>query len=76
MRFQVTMNMPSFTGNLVHQVIAEYPVDSLEEFTKALSETDFLIVEEWYRDNETKELYVAGEVAINPLMVGKVKASR
>ena len=74
MKFQVTMNMPSFTaGNLVHQVIAEYPVRSLKEFVAALSFNDFLIVDEWYRNAETKEYYFAGEVALNPLIVGKVK---
>jgi len=74
MKFQVTMNMPSFTaGNLVHQVIAEYPVRSLEDFIKALSSVDFLIVDEWYRNAETKEYYFAGQVALNPLIIGKVK---
>jgi hypothetical protein len=74
MKFQVTMNMPSFTaGNLVHQVIAEYPVRSLEDFIKALSSADFIIVDEWYRNAETKEYYFAGQVALNPLIVGKVK---
>jgi hypothetical protein len=74
MKFQVTMNMPSFAaGNLVHQVIAEYPASSLADFIKALSSADFIIVDEWYRNAETKEYYFAGQVALNPLIVGKVK---
>ncbi|MEI8344804.1 MAG: hypothetical protein WCG06_01895 [Candidatus Omnitrophota bacterium] len=74
MKFQITMNMPSFTaGNLVHQIIADYPCKSLTEFIKVLSANDFVVVDEWYRNAETKEYYIAGEVALNPLIVGKIK---
>jgi hypothetical protein len=74
MKFQITMNMASFSGNnLVHQIIGEYPVNSLEEFIKVLSGNDFVIVEEWYRNVESREYYRAGTVALNPLLIGKLK---
>lgn len=73
MRFQITLNMPSFSGNSVHQVVGEYPVDSLAEFIEAMSRSDFIIVNEMYRHAENKQYYEAGEVAINPMVVGKVK---
>lgn len=73
MRFQITMNMPSFTGNPIHQVIVEYPVNDLASFIEELNGSDFLVAEEWYRNAETKEYYYAGEVALNPLFIGKVK---
>jgi 2-polyprenyl-3-methyl-5-hydroxy-6-metoxy-1,4-benzoquinol methylase len=73
MRFQITLNMPSFSGNSVHQVIGDYPVNSLEDFIKEMDRNDFIIVNEMYRHAETKQFYEAGEVAINPMIIGKVK---
>jgi PhoH-like ATPase len=40
------MNMPSRSGNSVHQIIGEHPAQSLEELTDALSDSDFIIVDE------------------------------
>jgi len=74
MRFAITLNMPSHKGNLVHQVIGDYPVDSLEDFLDELSECEFVIVDEIYRDDTTKELRRNGPIGINRLFVGKVKA--
>lgn len=77
MRFQITMNMPSRSGNQVHQIIGEHPAESLEEFIAAFEGVDFLIVEEIYRDNEAGKssagFYPVGHVAINPMYVGKIK---
>ena len=77
MRFQITMNMPSRSGNAVHQIIGEYPVESLQEFVNAFEGVEFLIVDEIYRDNEagTKSagFYKVGQVAVNPIFVGKIK---
>lgn len=77
MRFQITMNMPSRSGNSVHQIIGDYPVDSLEGFLTALSNRDFVIVEEVYRDNDaTKAVgnyYSVGKIALNHIYVGKIK---
>ena len=67
------MNMPSFNGNGVHQIVAEYPVNSLEEFVDAISNRDFIIVDEYYKSNETKEYYKVDQIVLNPLFVGKIK---
>jgi hypothetical protein len=73
MRFLLTMNMPSYGGALVHQIQAEYPVDNLSEFVDVLTNNDFVIVEEYYKDQQTKESYSRGNVAINYKYVGKIK---
>ena len=73
MRFLITLNMPSASGNLVHQLNAEYPVNSLDEFVEALTTNDFVIIQEYYRDQTTKEDYSRGHVAINHRYVGKIK---
>ena len=73
MRFQITLNMPSFSGNSVHQIIADHPAGSLKEFIEIVSVSDFIIVNELYRHAESKQYYEAGEMAINPLVVGKIK---
>ena len=67
------MNMPSKSGHQVHQVIGEYPANSLEDFVLAMSEEDFIVVDEIYRDNQTGGHFSNGMVALNPLFIGKVK---
>lgn len=76
MRFQITMNMPSRSGNSVHQVIADHPSGSLFEFIQLLNEADFIVVDEVYKDNEggrSSNYYPVGSLGINSRYVGKVK---
>ena len=76
MRFQITMNMPSRSGNSVHQIIADYPAKSLEEFADDLRNDEFLIVQEVYKDNDAgkaSNYYKVGDLVINRRYVGKVK---
>ena len=74
MRFLVTMNMPSFANNLVHQVNIEHAAsNSIEEFIIALTENDFVIVEEFYRDPQTGLENSRGVMALNHRYVGKIK---
>ena len=74
MRFLITMNMPSFNNNLVHQVNVEHAAStSLEEFISALTENDFVLVEEFYRDPNTGLENSRGKLAINHRYVGKIK---
>lgn len=77
MRFQLTMNMPSRSGNSVHQIIGEHSANSLEELVEELSNSDFIIVDEIYKDNEAARgmgnFYSVGKIAINPLFIGKIK---
>lgn len=74
MRFLVTMNMPSFNNNLVHQVNVEHAdSNSIEEFVAALTENDFVLVEEFYRDPQTATETSRGKLALNHRFVGKIK---
>lgn len=74
MRFWVIMNMPSYNGNAVHQMHVDHKEsNSLEDFVKALTTNDFVIVEEFYRDRPDADHYSAGYVAINHRYVGKIK---
>ena len=78
MRFQITMNMPSRSGNSVHQIIGDHPARSLDEMVDLLSTSDFIIVDEIYKDNDhgkgVSAFYSVGKIAINPLFIGKIKA--
>jgi len=74
MRFLVTMNMPSFNNNLVHQVNVEHAASkTLEDFITALTDNDFVLVEEFYRDPTTGLENSRGQLALNYRFVGKVK---
>lgn len=74
MRFLCTLHMPSYNGNLVHQVNVEHVAsNSLEEFTEALTTNDFVIVDEYYRDPQTNTEINRGQLAINHRFVGKIK---
>jgi hypothetical protein len=75
MRFLVTMNMPSYTNNLVHQLNIEHAESkSLEDFIDALTKNDFVIVEEFYRDQQTGTENSRGKMAISHRFVGKIRA--
>lgn len=77
MRFQITMNMPSRSGNSVHQIIGEHPAQSLEELADEMRDSDFIIVDEIYKDSVSAgsvgNFYSVGKIALNPLFIGKVK---
>lgn len=73
MRFQITMNMPSKSGHPVHQIIGEHPATSLDDFIYAISQEDFIMVDEIYKDSHTGGHFSNGIVALNPLFIGKVK---
>lgn len=74
MRFLVTMNMPSYNNNLVHQMMVEHSSKSLEEFVSLLMNEDFVIVEEFYRNPTDGVSYSRGHVALNHRYIGKIKA--
>ena len=74
MRFLITMNMPSRKGELVHQVICEYPVSSIEELLEDLNERDFIIAEEFYRKPDNAGFYSVGLMLLYTMHIGKIKA--
>lgn len=77
MKFLITMNMPARSGSAIHQIMAEHPARSLEEFIHQLEADEFVIVEEFYKDQQSPKFsphyYSAGVTAINQRYVGKVK---
>jgi hypothetical protein len=74
MRFLITLNMPSRKGELVHQVICEYPVSSIDGFLEAVNDADFIIAEEFYRKPDNGGFYSVGMVILNTMHIGKVKS--
>ena len=77
MRFQITLNMPAKSGNLVHQIIGEHEAESLREFAEVLNDSQFVTVTEMYKDSDSGarlgNLYAVGEITINTALIGKVK---
>lgn len=73
MRFLVTMNMPSRKGEMVHQIVCRYPVESIESFLEVINESDFILVEEFYRKPDNAGFFPVGMVIINTMHIGKVK---
>ena len=76
MRFLVTLNMPSRKGELVHQVVCEYPVSSIDGFLDAINDADFILVEEFYRKPDNAGFYSVGMMVLNTMHIGKVKTER
>jgi len=77
MRYLFTMNMPSFAGNSVHQIIGDHPADSLDELLDDLNTNDFVTVVEVYKDATGKphdsQYYLKGPIVLNCMHIGKVK---
>ena len=74
MRFLITMSMPSYNNNLVHQMQVEHSdSSSLDDFVNALTTNDFVVVEEFYKDPYRDGYQSRGMVAVNYRYVGKIK---
>ena len=73
MRFAITMNVPVQGGALAHRIVCEHPAESLKELTAEIESSDLLIVEEFFIDKETKEVFSNGKIALNHLYIAKVK---
>jgi len=69
--------MASFSNNLVHQIICDYPSESVDDFAEALNESQFLVVDQYYNieDKVTgkREWEYKGPLIINSNVVGKVQ---
>lgn len=75
-RFLITMNMPSRSGGLIHQVICEHPAETVSELSEAMEGLDFLTVEEFYRNSTDGGYFSSGEVALNVMHIGKIKLDK
>jgi hypothetical protein len=78
MKFLITMNMPAYRGGPIHQIICEYPANSLADFCAALERHDFTVVEEFYKDSDAvfgvdPPYKSQGLTAVNYRYVGKIK---
>ena len=78
MKFLITMNMPSYKGGAIHQIICEYPAAGLADFCDALEKREFTIVEEFYKKNDETKRFDSyyesqGLTAVNYRYVGKIK---
>jgi hypothetical protein len=77
MKFLITMNMPVRTrdkvsqAQLVHQVIVEHRSESLEDFRNLLNEQEFVLVEEFYKDDSG--YFSVGKMILNTSHIGKIK---
>lgn len=77
MRFKISLNMPSAKGNLVHQILCDYPAAaSLEELTTYLEGHDFVIVEQLYINSDSRGLISNGNMAIHRMAIGKIEELR
>ena len=77
MRFMMTLSMPSFSNNLVHQVICDHDAKSLEDFTNILNDLDFVTVSQYYNIKDEasgeRDWEYKGELTINTSLIGKVQ---
>lgn len=71
-RFLITMNMPSRSGGLIHQVVCEHSARTLDEFVSLAEKVDFVTVEEFYRNTDGSH-YSVGQIALSVVHMGKVK---
>ncbi len=77
MRFLVTMNMPSASGNSVHQVTVDHSAASVEQLCEILNTDIFIICRNFYRRTDnTGAMYWEdrGEIILNSAHIGKVQA--
>lgn len=77
MRFLLTLNMPSMTGNMVQQIIVEHShAKTCADLTDILNESQFVNFTLWYRFQEPNEPHKwddRGSIVINTDHIGKVQ---
>jgi hypothetical protein len=70
--FEVIMHMP-VRNAAVHRILCTCLIDNLDDLVDHLNQTDFLVVDEWYPDEQTGQLKNHGAVALNRRHIGKIK---
>ena len=76
MRFVFTMNLPSYKGNLIQQVIGDHDAKSIESLCDTLNSDGFIIVNQYYNivhRNGEREWQFKGPMILNTDHVGKVQ---
>ena len=74
MKFLLTMNMPSVNGKAVHQIVAEHNSKDVGEFAEYVADHNVIVVEEFYKDDDTGQIRSQGSIALNCSLIGKIKA--
>lgn len=67
----LTLNIPTKNG-MSHMIIAEHPAETLEEFQEALHSEDFILMEEWQKQ-EYGDLKRGDLLLVNHQLIGKVR---
>jgi|DEB0MinimDraft_3_1074331.scaffolds.fasta_scaffold57847_3 hypothetical protein len=77
MKYVLTLNMGGQPGSNSHQVIIDHPCETLEEMKKILSSEDFLIVNQFYKEGETRDGEAIwddkGNMILNTHLIGKIR---
>jgi len=77
MRFLITMNMPSTSGNLVHHVTMDIDeVNSCDEFCEMMNSDEFIMGRQWYRRKNYDDSIFwedRGMTILNTSHIGKVQ---
>jgi hypothetical protein len=72
MKFEIILNMPVRDGALVHRIVCEHPVNSLDALMAKAADDGYVVVDEYYPDNS--RLYTNhGPIALSYTVIGKVK---
>lgn len=76
-KFLLTLNMPSASGLLVHQVIIESAqIKSCQDLCKLMNEQEFICVKQWYRRrdyNGEVSWQDRGDMVLNTAHIGKLQ---
>ena len=76
-RFIFTMNMGSYKGRIVHQVIADVDVRDVDELLALLNDNDFIAVDQYYNVNDeeasSQDWRYKGRLIMNTGHIGKVQ---
>lgn len=76
MKFLVTLNMPSASGMLVHQIIIDHESKTCRQFYDSLNNEEFMLCKQWYRRKHAPgdiEWEDRGELIVNTSHIGKVQ---
>lgn len=77
MRFLITMNMPSTSGNLVHHVTMDVEeAESCEAFCDMMNSEEFIMGRQWYRRKNYDDSIFwedRGMTILNTSHIGKVQ---
>ena len=76
-RFIFTLNMGSYKGRIVHQVVGDVDVADIGQLCETLNDTDFIVVDQYYNvndeDSTSQDWKYKGHLVLNTSNIGKVQ---